>query len=540
MNLTTAYAADQTSQQEQQSQSQYQNEQQYPQSQSQQGQQDQYNRQRGALETGSSDSSSESMSNARSGQHQLHSANDLIGWDVYDLAGEQLGEIYDLVLEPGKGQIAYAVLSHGSVLGVGGSWFAVPLSEFTFQDERATLNVQKADLENREGFAEEHWPAKADKNWLKSSSQRDSSQSSSSSMSSSQSASSQSASGQTQSGSNVPSEHPENVKPEYSPSASDPASPPDRLTPSNEPKPGNNKSAQGDMNSSSRSDSSSSNQGVIARETLWAHRVSQLIGLDVKDQQDQTIGSLEDLAVNTSDSSLEYAMISNGSTLGVGGYTSAVPVNTLKIQTNPRAIQFSGDQSKLMATRLEQSSDDLLTQPSVQQRIDDQFSDGMLGLGGLLSSDKGLAISQQDNGPWMADSSYNQQYKPESETTIKGEIESVGTFYPSSSNDGAESGTRLLVRSSDGNNTVVQAGPQSFMNEERIDLDKGDEVTITGSETTIDGRRVIIARQIRTDDQSYELRDEDGSPRWKISQSQQQRTSQASPESQIVPGAMGY
>ena len=56
----------------------------------------------------------------------LMRAGALIGYSVLNSHGEDLGKIEDIMLDTRGGRIAYAVLSYGSVLGVGGKMVAVP------------------------------------------------------------------------------------------------------------------------------------------------------------------------------------------------------------------------------------------------------------------------------------------------------------------------------------------------------------------------------------------------------------------------------
>ena len=55
-------------------------------------------------------------------------ANTLIGNDVYNGKGEDLGDIKEIMLDTRTGRVAYAVLSFGGFLGMGEKLFAVPWS----------------------------------------------------------------------------------------------------------------------------------------------------------------------------------------------------------------------------------------------------------------------------------------------------------------------------------------------------------------------------------------------------------------------------
>ncbi len=75
----------------------------------------------------------------------LMGADTLIGNDVYNKAGEDLGDIKEFMIDMASGKIAYAVLSFGGVLGMGDKLFAVPWAALTLDtvNKRFTLNVSK-------------------------------------------------------------------------------------------------------------------------------------------------------------------------------------------------------------------------------------------------------------------------------------------------------------------------------------------------------------------------------------------------------------
>lgn len=95
---------------------------------------------------------------------QLMGADTLIGNDVYNLEDEDIGDIKEIMLDVAGGDIAYAVLSFGSILGLGEKLFAVPWSALKLDTEnkRFILNVDKDRLKNAPGFDKDNWPNLAD------------------------------------------------------------------------------------------------------------------------------------------------------------------------------------------------------------------------------------------------------------------------------------------------------------------------------------------------------------------------------------------
>jgi sporulation protein YlmC with PRC-barrel domain len=100
---------------------------------------------------------------------QLMGANTLLGNDVYNMDGEDLGDIKEFMLDMATGKVAYAVLSFGGLFGMGDKLFAVPWAALALDtvNKRFTLNVPKAVLKDAPGFDQDRWPAMSDKTWAR-------------------------------------------------------------------------------------------------------------------------------------------------------------------------------------------------------------------------------------------------------------------------------------------------------------------------------------------------------------------------------------
>lgn len=96
---------------------------------------------------------------------RLMGADTLIGNEVRNNQDENLGEIKEIMLDVADGGIEYAVLSFGTVLGMGGKLFAVPWSALKLDTEEKCfrLDVAKDRLKDAPGFDKDDWPDFADK-----------------------------------------------------------------------------------------------------------------------------------------------------------------------------------------------------------------------------------------------------------------------------------------------------------------------------------------------------------------------------------------
>ena len=99
--------------------------------------------------------------------NQVLSGSSLIGDKVYNMAGEKLGELKDIVIDVDQGRVSYGVLSFGGLLGMGDKLFAIPFQALQLDkpNKRLLLNVPKEKLENAPGFDKDNWPSTADRSW---------------------------------------------------------------------------------------------------------------------------------------------------------------------------------------------------------------------------------------------------------------------------------------------------------------------------------------------------------------------------------------
>ncbi|KAB0661958.1 PRC-barrel domain-containing protein [Burkholderia diffusa] len=79
----------------------------------------------------------------------------------------EIGKISDIMLDVRSGRVAYAVLSSGGFLGIGGKLYAIPWSALTLDtDEKCfRLDVTADHVKNAPAFDKDHWPSMADEQW---------------------------------------------------------------------------------------------------------------------------------------------------------------------------------------------------------------------------------------------------------------------------------------------------------------------------------------------------------------------------------------
>lgn len=98
---------------------------------------------------------------------EIMAASTLQGDAVVNELGVDLGKIKEIMIDVPSGNVAYAVLSSGGLLGIGDKLFAIPWEALTLDTEhkRFILDIDAERLEAAPGFDKDHWPSTADRAW---------------------------------------------------------------------------------------------------------------------------------------------------------------------------------------------------------------------------------------------------------------------------------------------------------------------------------------------------------------------------------------
>lgn len=124
----------------------------------------------GKAEKGAIGKAVDGAKEAVNGKGQLARVNRVLGMAVRNSKNESLGSVYDLAMnmENNKHRIAYAAVSHGGTLGVGGKLYAVPLNKMRLSSPELrpgarvfVINTTQKSFEGLEGFTSgDNWPAR--------------------------------------------------------------------------------------------------------------------------------------------------------------------------------------------------------------------------------------------------------------------------------------------------------------------------------------------------------------------------------------------
>ena len=113
-------------------------------------------------------------------------------------------------------------------------------------------------------------------------------------------------------------------------------------------------------------------------------------------------------------------------------------------------------------------------------------------------------------GGWGRLGSYQRLYDPDTVKTISGEVVKVEHFVPQK---GMGQGVHVQLKTLQ-ETLPVHLGPRWFLDNQDVQIEKGDRIQVKGSQITFENKPAVIATEIEKGDDILRLRDGDGFPRW--------------------------
>lgn len=300
-------------------------------------------------------------------------------------------------------------------------------------------------------------------------------------------------------------------------------------------------------------------QTTSAAPNIKERRVTMLTGMDVKDSAGEDVGNVEGFVVDLSRSDpnktskpgssqrssdptaagtpqtgqqvhsgqLIFTVVSFGGIVGIGEKYSLVPSNRVNLQPTQHMATLNATKQALEAMAFAPDKFPDLENREYVREVYRNFGEQPYwsALGYVSPSQQQQADAQS---AWAPGSDYNKQFNAKEVETIKGTVESVGTFEP---HRGVREGLRLRVKTDSGRFITVHAGPQWYAQQQGFALKSGDQVTITGSRIKHHMRTVLMASEIQSDGKTLQLRSKTGEPMWRT-QGRSGQMSQPSSRSQ--------
>lgn len=81
---------------------------------------------------------------------QLIASDKVEGTAVYNRQGEKLGSIHNFMVDKRSGEVEYAVLTFGGVLGMGEDYYPLPWEKLTYDTDKNgyVVDIDKSTLQN--------------------------------------------------------------------------------------------------------------------------------------------------------------------------------------------------------------------------------------------------------------------------------------------------------------------------------------------------------------------------------------------------------
>lgn len=376
---------------------------------------------------------------------QQRSANEIIGLGITNRQDEDLGSVDDIILDNQQGRIAYAVVSYGGILGIGEKQFAVPWQAFSVQEDTLILDVAKDRLKDAPGFEKGELPDQADPMFHE------------------QAHEFYGAEPYDVSQRQEPAEQQDDVLWDEGDEADETAE-----TPEAEP--------TWDWKFwSSRGD-----------DQDWARRLSELIGTQVVNQQNEELGDIDDIVIDTREGRLTFALVNYG---GIDAQRAAVPWTALDLNKSEEAYVLDATSEDLEIAKIDSDY--------IQQLEDQQFSEKIYEAFDVepywMAQTSGDARSQQEF--WSGDSQGEQ-------ISLNGTIESTERLTRTSAGSAAEPGLQVTLRTDQGETETVFLASRQELRRQNVKLSEGDQIQIQGVRTQIEGREVVEATQLNKDGQT--------------------------------------
>ena len=283
----------------------------------------------------------------------LSRASDIIGMDVRDSQNQSLGDVKDLIVSLHSGQTPYAVIGFGGALGIGETRVAVPVSDLKRSGQGyLTLSATKEQLKTASKTPSGAWMAVANEPWTKN---IDRFYGQPAAFQQSQFGSPQSQAQLSQNDVRTPGQLQNRFEREgQNEQSMENQGQQGREYVRSRAEEGNQN--QADVNQNLQGMAHQQGQGQWQHAgTQWTHgarklcKASDLIGKNVHDSQNQSLGEVKDIIVDPQSGRAPFAVLSMGGTLGIGGNLVAVPFHDLK-RSSDGQITISATKEQLQSS----------------------------------------------------------------------------------------------------------------------------------------------------------------------------------------------
>lgn len=504
----------------------------------------------------------------RDNQHRMSMRAELIpseratGATVVGVDGAKLGKIDDLIIDAGPGEVLYAVLSHGGVLGIGDKLIAVPWRAFAWDTgkKQLTIPMTKDQLNAAPTFDPKEWNLLREPTWTEK-------------LNNYFNVPADRRTGGDMWNPNSPYQRTINDGQAITVSGTvkeivldtpmgnghgailtiqdkDGTTRTVHLGPSSYVSSQRNFVKVGDQVDITGTRVNYENQGVIVARTikspggeyrlrdeqgrpLWHNetgehnrdnmenrasstsgaliKLSTIKGETILNSQKEKVGKADEVVFDAYGGRVAFVVVSFGGFLGINDTLVPLPWDMFQVGSDGKlfAGNITKDQLK-DAPRFEKNDWAELKDPAFGGRVYQHYGrrSNWLTEGGAVRDGAGPT---RDGAGSMGEDNYTRLYNGGTAAEYTGTVKEVD--YNQAVTGAA--GTTLVVIDTNNGEMSAHLAPRTFLDQNSVSLNKGDKVTIRGRTAMVDGKKVLIATDIRTaDGKTLTLRNKEGGGVW--------------------------
>lgn len=408
-----------------------------------------------------------------------------IGKDILSSSDEKLGSVGDLLISPRHQRVAYVLVSHGGVVGMGSKTYAVPFSAFTWNDDKRklVLPMSKETLESGPALEGDDWKVLMTKErstplfeYYKVPAPR-------------------------REWRNDASIHEDMVgNPE------DGAAGRDKSTLPQPPRDDKARDDKARDDKTRRADRPGDEWNQAALNQWPLLKVSQVKGQTLLSDQGSELGTIKDLIIDCTSGRIAFGSVGFGGTLGFGDKMVLIPWDLFRVNNEGKVYATNIDPDMIKASpRVDNDDWRQLREENYAPGIYKHYNRNGMWLE-QRDSDR-VRTSRNDRFP-----EYDRLYSAGSTADVSGLVMLVEQTRPMK--DMPEV-TSLALTTDDKDTYVIHLAPDSYLKEQGLAVKAGDRVSIKGRWVMLDGKKYFVASQVTpADGKVSTLRREDGTRSW--------------------------
>jgi sporulation protein YlmC with PRC-barrel domain len=245
----------------------------------------------------------------------------------------------------------------------------------------------------------------------------------------------------------------------------------------------------------------------IQREHTWMNRVTQMVGIPLKNQNGEDLGKISDVVIDIRNNQghVVYAVVSN--TPGLRNALAIVPWSAIQPRPEDKQFVVNATKENLQAASLKDNDWRTMADPAWNRRVHQTFNEEPYWT--VFGTAEPGAEADEVDATWQNAGPYLRSFDPQKSRPFTGKILSVGDFEQNRN----VKGRQVVILADDDKKYTIHLGPASYFDgpDSKISLNVGDQISVRAIRGTFQGQEVYLADQLS---KMIELRDSRGRGIW--------------------------